>query len=925
MPYTPSSPVQIKAELQINGVWTEVTSRTRAAGAFSTRHAHTDGSPQPEGSICEISIGNDDGYLTEGNPRSPWFPYIRRGTPLRISIAGVLASDAPRFTGKIDTMSLVFPASDKCVIDVVAVGQLGFLAQDNDALRSPLYRSTAGIAPGAFIPRAYWSMEDAAGSTSIASGISGGHAVGAGPGVTFASESTLTGSSALPTLATGARLVFPVPRYTDQGRWVVQLVLRVPSEPAAPTAVLDVKTTGSGKVSLFQLTVEPGAPALLRWKGYKADGTDAFVGGIQSLNGSGSTPSEGAFFGSWWLVSLYSQDSVVVPGSTTAGIALANGSSNLGTYTGGGSVGVHSPIAEVSINIDANATGIAVGHLGVFTDAAYPNTGNVFNAKAMTGYTGEQGHIRFARLLTEEGYTPTVLGSKSALMGPQRITGLFDLLTDIEQADEGLLYDTINQLSITYRTAQHLYMQTARLPIANGAITADLNPIFDFQRLSNDWTISRISGSSAQESDEAHVAAIGRRAIQSAQPNLGYDYQLAHHARWHVTQGTAAGPRYPNASINVRNPYGALLADQILAFVPGDRITAAEVALPSQHPPGGLDQIAVGWKERLDVDKWLFEPVLIPNHPYSSIGVWGLLAHSLHAAVSSTATTADIATTDLTQPILATSNLGSGYPVTIGGEDLQVTAVANSAVAYGGVGAVAHANNASVSPGLPASLAQGDLMVMFAAIRNSGAGVPDMPVGWYRFPVFPAASNVQLFGKIAGASESGPTVTFTGGAANADTSAQIIRLTGKWHDVTQVLHSSASSLNTSAQDVTIPGLPKAYDISYYIRMTVAWKQDDWTSATTPVLTQISAPSTSTGDDQAFAWAYGVVSGATGSGLTTSTDVVTGGAPAISRGAVLRLRCDYQTATVTRAINGYVASHSAGDLVTATRPMRWGLI
>jgi hypothetical protein len=53
--------------------------------------------------------------------------------------------------------------------------------------------------------------------------------------------------------------------------------------------------------------------------------------------------------------------------------------------------------------------------------------------------------------------------------------------------------------------------------------------------------------------------------------------------------------------------------------------------------------------------------------------------------------------------------------------------------------------------------------------------------------------------------------------------------------------------------------------------------------------------------------------------------VTAGTTAISRGAVVALRCDYQTATVTRSTNGITASHAAGDDVTATRPMRWALI
>jgi hypothetical protein len=40
--------------------------------------------------------------------------------------------------------------------------------------------------------------------------------------------------------------------------------------------------------------------------------------------------------------------------------------------------------------------------------------------------------------------------------------------------------------------------------------------------------------------------------------------------------------------------------------------------------------------------------------------------------------------------------------------------------------------------------------------------------------------------------------------------------------------------------------------------------------------------------------------------------------------VLAIRCDYQTATVTRSVNGVVKSHSAGAEVRLWQPWRWAL-
>ncbi len=297
------------------------------------------------------------------------------------------------------------------------------------------------------------------------------------------------------------------------------------------------------------------------------------------------------------------------------------------------------------------------------------------------------------------------------------------------------------------------------------------------------------------------------------------------------------------------------------------------------------------------------------------------MSWALHTALNTSATSLDVANADLHQPMLATSAIGSGYAIAVGGEQMQVSAVAASLVTYGAVGIALHANNASVQPGLPDSLAQGNLMIMFACIRNSGAGVPDTISGWTRLAVFPANANAQVFAKVAGASESAPTQTFSGGVANACTSAQIIRLAGLWHSAANVLIGAASRLNPSAQNIIYPGVPKPV-CDNAIALWFGWKADDWTT-TTPPGTKIADPSTQQGDDQGITWSYSIQTAATG--LAAAAITVTDGGAAISRCAVAVIRCDYQSVTVTRSANGVIASHSAGDDVSMPRPTRWGLL
>lgn len=449
-------------------------------------------------------------------------------------------------------------------------------------------------------------------------------------------------------------------------------------------------------------------------------------------------------------------------------------------------------------------------------------------------------------------------------------------------------------------------------------------PLPDDQGIVNDVEVSRRDGSSAQvQQDDGPLSVLSPplgvgRYDTSITVEAYSDDQLPQIASWIKTLGTQDVERYPTVHVNLAsNP--DLIADAA-AVDTQDRLVVTD--LPSWMPPDDPDLVIEGYTETISQYSLDITYNCSPGNVYQQVGVWGLMSHELHAAINSSTTSIDVANTDVTQPMLATSGIGSGYGVVVGGEEMQVTAVADSLVTYGAVGTVAHGNNASVSPSLPASLAQGNLMVMVAAIRNSGLGHPDTPAGWTRLAVFNAADNVRVMVKIAGASESAPTVTFTGGVAGADTTAQIIRLAGKWHSASNILVGSAARLNTSAQDIIVPGLPKPL-CDNAIVIGVGWKQDDWTSVTPRSgFVEIAEEDTTTGDDQGLVWDYVIQT--TAAAIAATPFPVTGGSSAISRSAIFALRCDYQSATVTRSVNGITASHSAGDDVTLSRPMRWGL-
>lgn len=201
---------------------------------------------------------------------------------------------------------------------------------------------------------------------------------------------------------------------------------------------------------------------------------------------------------------------------------------------------------------------------------------------------------------------------------------------------------------------------------------------------------------------------------------------------------------------------------------------------------------------------------------------------------------------------------------------------------YVAAGVAATGNNASVAPALPAGVAAGDLLLAVASIRNSGTGTVNVPAGWSQVAVF---GNLAVLGRWYGAGVTAPTITFTGGVANADTIARVVAFRGVSPDAL-AQSVSATLLNGSAQNIPFPALDVPEDA--YALLMALWKQDDATSLTTPAgWTAIGLTNSTAGDDALQALFYEIQT--TETDIISGSSTVTGGASAISRGLLLALK------------------------------------
>lgn len=229
----------------------------------------------------------------------------------------------------------------------------------------------------------------------------------------------------------------------------------------------------------------------------------------------------------------------------------------------------------------------------------------------------------------------------------------------------------------------------------------------------------------------------------------------------------------------------------------------------------------------------------------------------------------------------------------------RAVAVDTAASTYVTGGPPVSGNNTSLVATMPIGLQDQDLVLILASIRNSGVGTPNPPSGW---TTIMNGSNVKMFGKIVTGAEVAPTVTFSGGVANADTLVQ----TAAFRNTSPDMGNNAQLLNAIAQDISRPSV--IVPANNMVALTWVWKQDDWTSVNLGWATAIQGNGviSTAGNDAAQAWGYSIQTTATT--LPGTNVTVVGGATAISRGGSLALYHSNKTlSTDTSSITPTITS------------------
>lgn len=844
--------------------WTDVSADVRQDPGITTSGGRSDEASTSQPANCSLVLDNAAGAYSLGGTSSH-YPYVRRNVPVRVRINPGDGVYRVVFQGYANGFTPGWTDTDHGRIPIVtlsASGVLRRLIQGSDPLRSALYRYfTIANADHTVSPiKEYWPLEEDKAATEAASAVDGG-----APGsfrtltsggktygkVAWGGDTDNPATARAVKVSAGGSIVLPTrPSLFTADYWSCQWSMRY--------------TSGSGAFVDFH--TETTAIRLLFY-------TDGSIDAIQVVTGgtvfSVAAPQPYTYDDVWQTYTFVVDQTTV----NTSWTLYRNGAFVGGVTSALLFRGMPTNVEFISVpNPGSTEDPVSVAHVGFIDSTTFVSE----HAFAGDAYRYEGVIFRAQRLCEEEGVSLDIVGTPTTDvgMGPQRPLPFVTLVREVETVDQGVLYDGVGP-GLRYVARSERENAATDLEVFAADLVAPFEPTDDDQRDRNRVVATSATGAKASYEDSTGprgTAAIGVYD-SSVEPNIADTSFLGDYASWAVHLGTVEGYRYPAVTMNMRAAAAAALAADVLAVTPSSRITVSDVDTLAGLPDATVDLLAEGVSHKLTTREWTFTAKCSPYDPW----IVGTVA-------SETGDTDD---------------------------DLLILDTDGAYVAHKliGTGAAAVGNNASVVPALPAGIAAGDLLLCFAAIRNSGAGVPSTPTG---YTLLAGSANARVFGKIATGSESAPTVAFTGGVANATTLATMVAFRG----AALTVQNSAEQLNASAQNIATPALSGVGTAA--LVLWFGWKQDDWTSVD-PLLAgsidELFENSSTTGDDAGIVVDHLVVSssvlggGAVGAGAFT----VTGGASAISRGIVLAL----DLAAVPAGSTSLVVATPSGPLWTTT--------
>ena len=582
------------------------------------------------------------------------------------------------------------PGDPNARMDLSAGGLLRRLGSSNQPTNSVMYRAYTR-APASDAIKAYWPMEDVAGSTQLASAL-GGTAMTFTFLTQLAQFSGFPSSLPVPTLNNGY-IVGTLPPYTVQGTpgigsdAIVRFLANVPAtgETVGANSVICRVQFFGGSIGYIDW-IMPTATTL-QCVAYAPTGAVLWDSGAFT---PGGPPTQ------WYGAQMRCSIEVRNLGSgniSVYAVWVNPGDSGIGgeipVQTGAaGSVGA---VSKVIFNPLKGLVQTSVGHCSVQTTYT-----NLFDMQAaVNAYAGELAGVRFQRICGEEGISFRSMGNilDTAVMGIQTVETVANILQECADCDMGMWYEPRQTLGWGYRTRNSLgnQSQVVAFDYDQDHLSDTLEPTIDDQTIKNDITVTaQNSGSSARQTlDDGSPMSVGVAGRYDTQItiNTNEDSQLVDEAGYLLYRSTVNEPRYKAVNVDLANRILASMFWTVLEADVGDRLCINNP--PIWLPPDQVDQIYQGVQE--DISRislklsWNGIPTLPWNVAYLDDVVYCVLdtdgSTLVTATDDGTLTSLSVATTTSGSPlwgVTGDSRMAFPFDINIGGERITVTGITGS-------------------------------------------------------------------------------------------------------------------------------------------------------------------------------------------------------------------------------------------------------
>lgn len=914
----------------INGSWTQlgdavVTAGTTTIGSGAagiSLGGNADLFAYPVwGQILAIEIRNGIGGTVVANPN---FTIQSAGATSFADTAAApntwtivngaeLTSKNYRMHGEVTTLPQVWDKTGtNKFVDASASGILRRLGQGSHPVQSTIYTSLRSrIETGQLV--AYWPHEDSTGSTSVASAVPGGKAMTITTGVPdWENYTDIPASRALPR-ANQATWTGIVPAYNSTEA-SVRYVQRLPTNGLANNSrMTDIYL--SGTLASIQVWFDTtGNPRLIFVDDNSTTIFDTGYLPTFDMNGVDSTVAidlaqNGANID-------YTITIVALTDNISSGNTSPTASSTLNSRTMG-------LVQRVTMNPSHSSSDTVFGHLYVQKEIT-----TVFDTSdQLAAYAGEPACERIRRLCEENGVDFRFIGpsDSSALMGAQLPGELMDLIFEAVEADDGLLFEPMDQLALGYRTNQSLYNQPSHITLDYSAseLAEVPTPIDDDRFTANDVTVSSTYGSSARQTLETGRLSVlepadggvGRYAT-TLDRSIRHDQSLADTARWQVHKGTVDEARFPTVEVNVARTEvqsNVTLEARLHDAEIGDKLTITNMddnGVPV--PPDDVNQIIQGWTEVMSNFEHEFTFNCTPDKPFQvaeyGTSRYGPTNTTIVNALDTTQTNIDIVSEN---GIYWQNFTSTSYDILVGGEVMTLTAISNKIFDNFNSRTVANGwGSPNTGP----------------AWTVSGGAASDYSVGGGFGSIAVGSVNVSRFAVNTGGGSDfdikatvSSSVLATGGSHFAYLVARLSGGTSQCYQA-RIEFTTAAAVNllisrrVASSDVTIASTTTSLTHTaggrFYLRFQVTGSR---------LRAKVWLASASEPSEWTLSTTDTTITTGTGVGVrsllaSTNTNVL----PVTFNWDAFELN-NVQTITATRSVNSVVKTHAAGDAVTMASP------